>query len=152
METMETTKINTLAEIVPALHELGYHARLTDDGILTGTSLTEDDGSKREFAMLITADGDNLSFDCQLATIGEVDAKSDEELAGLGWVLLALNAEIQPWAVALINPDGELSDDDTIVLTDSVPLGDFSTEELESAMSSFGRALAAVVPTYVTKK
>lgn len=152
METMESTKLNTLADIVPVLHELGYHARLTDDGILTGSSLTEDDGTKREFAMLITLDENNLSFDCQLATIGQVDAKSEEELAGLGWTLLAINAEIQPWAVALINPDGELSEDDTIVLTDSVPLGDFSTEELEAAMSSFGRALAAVVPTYVTKK
>lgn len=156
METMESTKLNTLADIVPALHELGYHARLTDDGIITGTSLTEDDGTKREFAMLVTEDNGNLTFDCQLATLGEITVSSvgvdsKEELAGLGWVLLAINAEIQPWAVALINPDGNLSDDDTIVLTDSVPLGDFSVQELESAMSSFGRALAAVVPTYIKK-
>ena len=149
--TMESTKLHTLADIVSALHKLGYHARLTDDGILTGTSLTENDGTKREFVMFITTDGDNLSFDCQLATLGDIEI-TEGELGGLGWVLLAINAEIQPWAVALINPDGELSDDDTIVLTDSVPLGDFSTEELESAMSSFGRALAAVVPTYITKK
>lgn len=153
METMESTQLNTLAEIVPALQALGYHARLTDGGILTGTSLTEDDGSKTEFAMLITTDekNKNLTFDCQLATVGDLPGSEDEQL-GLGWVLLAINAEIQPWAVALINPDGVLSDDDTIVLTDSVPLGDFSTEELDSAMSSFGRALAAVVPVYITKK
>ena len=153
MVTMESTRLNTLADIVPALHALGYHARLTDDGILTGTSLTEENGEKREFAMLITVDEQNrnLSFDCQLATMGELPG-SEEEQMSLGWVLLAINSEIQPWAVALINPDGVLSADDTIVLTDSVPLGDFSTEELESAMSSFGRALAAVVPTYITRQ
>ncbi|MHA2279570.1 MAG: hypothetical protein ACXAC5_01575 [Promethearchaeota archaeon] len=157
MDTATATKLgfilrfSTLAEIVPALHELGYRARLTDGGILTGMSL-EDDADKREFLMLITIDEqNNLDFNCQLATIGDLDMP-EEELAGLGWVLLAINAEIQPWAVALINPDGVLSDDDTIVLTDSVPMGDFSTEELEAAMSSFGRALAAVVPTYITKK
>lgn len=150
MDTITIAKLNTLAEIVPALHQLGYRARLTDSGILVGMTL-EDQEEKREFVMLITDEQNNFDFNCQLATIGDLEML-EEELAGLAWVLLAINAEIQPWAVALINPDGVLSDDDTIVLTDSVPMGDFSTGELDAAMSSFGRALAAVVPTYITKK
>jgi hypothetical protein len=71
------------------------------------------------------------------------------EVLGLGWVFLALNTEIQPWGVGLINPDGVLDETDIVVLTDSVPLGDFSRDELEKAMVTLERSLAAVTPTYV---
>ncbi|KKL77366.1 hypothetical protein LCGC14_2035620 [marine sediment metagenome] len=149
-ETMEVTKIDTLADVVLALREHGYHAKLTDDGVITGVSLAEDDGSSRDFAMLITEENGSLEFTCQLCTIGDLEKDHDENsLAALAWVFLAENAEIQPWALALINPDGELDSNDTIVLTDSVPLGDFSTEELASAMTTLLRALANAVPTYI---
>ncbi len=150
METMEATKIGTLAGTVEALRELGYHAKLTDGGVLTGVSLTEEDGASREFPMLITEENGSLEMNCQICTIADLEEDHDENgLAALAWVFLALNTEIQPWAIALINPDGELDPTDTVVLTDSVPLGDFSTEELQSAMTTLLRALANVVPTFI---
>lgn len=150
METMEAIKISTIAETQQALQGLGYHAKLTDEGVMTGVSLTEGDGSSRDFLMLITEENGSLEMNCQICTIGDLEQTHDEnELAALSWVFLALNAEIQPWAIACINPDGELDSTDTIVLTDSVPLGDFSTEELESAMTTLLRALSNVVPTFI---
>jgi len=150
MEILEATKISTLADCQQALQGLGYHAKLTDEGVMTGVSLTEEDGSSRDFLMLITEENGNLEMNCQLCTIGDLETDHEENaLAALAWVFLAENAEIQPWAIALINPDGELDSTDTLVLTDSVPLGDFSNEELESAMTSLTRALANVVPTYI---
>ncbi len=167
METMEAlrsccsgvkTKIETMADLVSALQDLGYHAKLDSDAVdnvaITGVSLTEEDGSSREFPMIITgvpvSENPSLEFNCQICTIGDLEQSHDENaLAALAWVFLALNAEIQPWAIALINPDGELDSSDTIVLTDSVPLGDFSSEELGSAMMTLLRALAYVVPTFI---
>ena len=154
MKTMEATKIDTLADVQQALQGLSYHAKLTDEGVMTGVSLAEEDGTSRDFLMLITEENGNLEMNCQLCTIGDLEMDRGEggvidAMASLAWVFLATNAEIQPWAVALINPDGEIDSFDTVVLTDSVPLGDFSTEELESAMTSLTRALATVVPTYI---
>lgn len=152
MKVMEVTQISTLAEAQQALQQLGYHAKLTDDSVLTGVSLTEDDGSSRDFVMLITLENGSLEFNCQICTIGYLEQDHDEKaLAALAWVFLALNAEIQPWGIALINPDGELDSSDTVVLTDSIPIGDLSIEELESAMTTLLRALANVVPTYIKK-
>lgn len=159
METMEVTNISTMDDVVTALQELGYHAKLefntVDNVVITGVSLTEEDGSSREFPMLITETGTpengSLEFNCQICTIGDLEQEQelDDALAALAWVFLALNAEIQPWAIALINPDGELDSSDTVVLTDSVPTGDFSMAELESIMTSLLRALANVVPTFI---
>lgn len=151
METMEATNISTLADVQQALQELGYHAKLTDEGVMTGVSLAEENGGpSRDFLMLITEENDSLEMNCQICTIADLEKDHDEsDLSALAWVFLALNAEVQPWAIALINPDGELDSTDAVVLTDSVPLGDFSTEELESAMTSLLRALANVVPTFI---
>lgn len=149
-EVSETTDINSLADLVPALRELGYRARPTDEGVLVGITQVEDDGSSRDFLMMVTEENGNLEFNCQLCTIGELQENHDENsLAALSWVFLALNTEIQPWGVGLINPDGELDETDTVVLTDSVPLGDFSRDELEKAMVTLERSLAAVTPAYV---
>jgi len=150
VEQEQVTDINTMADLVTGLRQLGYRAKLTDDGVLTGTSLAEDDGSSRDFVMLITEEGNSLQFNCHLTTIGELAIKDENELSAILLALMAANAEIQPWAVALINPDGELDDSDTLVLTDSMPMGDLSIGELESAMDSFGRALAQVVPNYIS--
>lgn len=150
METMEVTKISTLAGTVEALRGLEYHAKLTDGGVLTGVSLAEEDGTSREFPMLITEESGSLEMNCQICTIADLEKDHDDDgLAAVAWVFLALNAEIQPWAIALINPDGVVDSTDTVVLTDSVPLGDFSTGELESAMTTLLRALANVVPTFI---
>jgi hypothetical protein len=136
------------------LVHLGYHAKLTDDGVMTGVSLTEEDGSSRDFLMLITEENDSLEMNCQICTIGDLEESHDTHvLAALSWIFLALNSEIQPWAIALINPDGELDSSDTVVLTDSVTI-DLSTNttwlaEIESAMTSLLRALANVVPTFI---
>ena len=148
-KTVESTNIDTLADMVPQLRALGYHAKLTDDGVITGVSITEDDGDEREFSVMITKPNEHFQIDCRLTTIGELDQKEDEVLNSLAWVLLAINAEIQPFAVALLNPDGVLDDTDILVLTDSVPVGDFCAEELAFAMDSLQRGLVAVVPAYL---
>lgn len=150
METMEATKISTLAEVQQALQDLGYHAKLTEGGVMTGVSLTEEDESSRDFVMLITEENGSLEMNCQICTVGDLEKDHDENgLAALSWVFLALNAEVQPWAIALINPDGKLDSTDAVVLTDSVPLGDFSADELHSVMTTLLRALANVVPTFI---
>ncbi len=150
--TMEATmtKVESLADVVSALHDLGYRAKSVDGGVLTGISVTEEDGASRDFPVMITEENGSLEINCQLCTIGDLQQDHDDDgLAVLAWVFLAVNAEIQPWAVALINPDGVLDETDTVVLTDSLPLGDLSTEELDSAMTTLQRALVQVVPTYI---
>ena len=158
METMEATQISTMTDVVTALQELSYHAKLdtalVDNVVITGVSLTEEDGSSREFPMLITETGApgnaSLEMNCRICTIADLEEDHDENgLAALAWVFLALNTEIQPWAIALINPDGELDSTDTVVLTASVPIGDFSMQELDWVMTSLLRALANVVPTFI---
>ena len=144
------TKVESLADVVSALQGLGYHAATKEGGVLTGVTVAEEEGSSREFLMMITEENGSLELNCQICTIGDLQKNHDDnELAALAWVFLAVNAEIQPWAIALINPDGVLDETDTVVLTDSLPLGDLSTEELDSAMTTLQRALVQVVPTYI---
>jgi len=149
-EKATCSKISTLADVVTKLHELGYHAKLSDNSVITGVSLTEEDSSSRDFVMSITEGNESLEFNCQLCTIGDLEKNHDDtSLSALAWVFLARNSEIQPWGIGLINPDGILDSTDVVVLTDSVPLGDFSIDELQSAMTTLERALANVVPTYI---
>lgn len=137
----------SLSAIVPSLRSLGYHAKLTDQGVMTGISYN-DEKESRSFAVLITEGENGFQFNCQIGTIGELQGShSEESLTALAWVLLSLNSEIQPWSVALINPDGQLDPSDTLVLIEN--LETVNKDSLAFAMSSLERALATVVPAYI---
>ena len=153
--------INALADCVVALRDMGFHARLDEDGesVTGGISITIDDDpgndDKKDFIFMLTENDGNLQFNCQLCTIGDLP---DEETATIGkeaktdamaWVFLAVNTEIQPFSVGLINPDGVLDETDVLVLTNSVPLGDLNRDEFQSAMDGLRRGLVAVIPSLI---
>ena len=140
---MTTTKIDTVEQVVEALEQLGYRVE-RQNGVSASISL---DQGEQSFVVnfSIVNDGAELKTTCQIARIGDLigDVENAEELVGVLWSLLDLNTEILPFATAL---DGDTDSEDTpVVLTDSVPLGDLSSEEFEANVSGLREALAAVL-------
>lgn len=160
---IESNDINTLADCVAALQDMGYHARLDTDGesVTGGISITIDDDPNtddtKDFIFMLTENDGSLQFDCQLCTIGdlpgeETDTVGEEEaqISALALIFLAVNTEIQPFSVGLINPDGILDETDVLVLTNSVPMGNLNRNEFQSAMDGLRRGLVAVIPSLIS--
>lgn len=147
-------QVDSLSDAVEVLRDLGYHARLTDDGVLGGISIREgeeESAESRDFMFMITEDGENfersLQFNCQLCTIGDLP---DNEMDTLPWIFLAVNTEIQPFSVGCHQADAaDLDEKDVLVLTNSIPLGDLSRAEFQSAMDGLRRGLVAVIPSLI---
>lgn len=142
---MTSTKINTIEQVVEALEELGYRVE-RQNGVSASISL--DQGEQSFIANFsIINDGGELKVTCQVALLSDLvgDAENATELAGIFGNLLDLNSEILPFATALLTGDETDSEDTPIVLTDSVPLGDLSSEEFEANVSGLREALAAVL-------
>jgi len=72
----------------------------------------------------------------------------EEEMSKVLFALLDYNTMIRPYAFAVISvaEDPGLDDEEKwpIVLTDSLPLGDLSTEEVTAAVESLWSALSVV--------
>ena len=142
-------KLDTLEQVAEALTALGYEAELQNDGAV----FVKVGGSEKPFTLILTTDnaGGELVFTCQLGTMGDIQ---DEKAADFMLAALDANTITRPYAFAIISDSDDPSLDDEeqwpIILTDTVPLGDLSADELNAAMDSLWAALAAARPVLET--
>lgn len=132
-------KINTLAKAYAELIKLGFDASVQEDSVAVKVG-----GTEHPFAAVITHNQSTAHFQitCLVAKLGEI---GNRHLTRFAIAALDANSRITPFAYALLtdSDDPSLDDERTwpIVLTHAIPLGDLSTQELESAMRSLVAAL-----------
>lgn len=134
-------KIDTLDKVADALEASGYESEAQNGSVSIAVG-----GSQKPFAAVITLDEatDELVVTCQVAKLGDI---ADDMLMEFCVACLDINTQIRPYAFATItasdNPDLDDPDDWPIVLTDSLPIGDLSSEELSASIDSLWSALVA---------
>ena len=132
-----------LEQVAEALESGGYEIELDADTIRLTVG-----GMARPFVVVITVNeaGSELVISCQLAKLGDI---ADDKLLEFAVACLDANTRIRPYAFATITasdrPGMDEPEDWPVVITNSVPLGDLSTEELQAAMDSLWAALASSV-------
>lgn len=123
--------INTTEDIQNALTLLGYESTQLNESVAVKVG---------SFTALLTIAEDNLRISCRIATMSQINPdKEGEFYVGM----LDANSRIVPYAYALLTSEDGLDEnsDDIIVLTDSVPLGDFSQDELACSLTSLRSAI-----------
>ena len=139
METM-TKNITNLTQVAEVLESAGYEAICDDDAVHTKVG-----GLQNPFTAVLTINLDRnvLVITCQLAKLGDFP---EDNISTFAVAALDANSRISPFAFATLtasdNPELDEPEQWPVVLTDSLPLGDLSGEELESAMNSLWSALA----------
>lgn len=134
--------LSTLEEIDEALGELGYATKLQEHSVSVNA------GHDVVATVMIDQDKNEVVFNCLIASLGELigDIQKDEANAGKAFnILLAMleqNTYIRPFAYSQV-PNEEKMEESPVFLIDSVPLGDFSTEELKKTMDNLNRALSS---------
>ena len=134
--------ISSLEEIEDVLESAGYETIRDEDGVLMKIG-----GKSVPFTSVFTIDGSQkqVIINCQIARMGDI---KEEEMPKVLFTLLDYNTLVRPYAFAVISAaeDPGLDDEETwpIVLTDSLPLGDLSSEELLSSVESLWSALSVV--------
>ncbi|HIC35281.1 MAG TPA: hypothetical protein EYO78_10765 [Gammaproteobacteria bacterium] len=126
--------INNLPQIQEVTERLGYEASLADDALIVKIG---------KFPAILTIDGGRLSINCKVARAGDIPEANQADFATAA---LDANTRLSPYALAMItdidDPSSEGQEDDwPIVLTDTIPLGDFEECELKSALSDLQAAL-----------
>lgn len=138
--------LNTVQALAQALDSLHYPVVNMDEA--TGSIMTGIRVGERNYPLLIdiSDDGSAADFEVKIAN-ASVLPDEPQQLAAACMGLLAINSQIAPFAVAVYPPEhesGHSSDESPITLVSEVPLGDFCTAELESALMSCRRAIIAV--------
>lgn len=137
--------IKTLDQVAEELEVQGYKIRLIPDEAV----MMDVGGAENPFIAVITLDAVANQFvvTCQLAELGDLD----EELSAQ-FMLAALDANtmVRPYAFAVISDSDDAALDAAekwpIVLTNSLPIGDLSSGELNTAMDQLWQALTASGP------
>ncbi len=134
----EITKMGSLEQVAQGLASLGYEAELQEGSIFAKIG-----GTEKPFTALLTKDErGELVITCQLAKLGDL---REEDLPKVFLAALDANTKTRPYALAIISDadDATLDKEEEwpLVLTDSVPLGDLSSEELKAAMDNLLSAL-----------
>ena len=133
--------IENLEQVAEVLEANGYEPVVSENSVSIGVG-----GTENPFAAAITINEERteLAISCQLAKLGDIS--DDHELQ---FVLSCLdaNTRVRPYAFAVLtasdNPDLDEPDEWPVVLTDSLPIGDLSPDELISSIDSLWSALAA---------
>jgi hypothetical protein len=131
--------ILTLSDVHESLTVLGYEATLSPNCVVVKVG-----GLSKPFPAVITHNQMNrhFQFTCQLTKLGLIP---EDKLAAFALAALDANSRIAPFAYALLtdsdDPKKDKPEDWQVVLTHSIPLGDFSRSELASAMESLLTAL-----------
>ncbi|MCK5804686.1 MAG: hypothetical protein KAI66_17745 [Lentisphaeria bacterium] len=128
--------LDSLKSIAEALESLGYECNAGAQAVRTKVG-----GSDAPFVAVLTINERNeLVINCQLGLFGQVcDAEK--------FMLVALDANTRtvPYAIGLVtdadNPEFNDESEWPIVLTDSLPLGNFSLPELAIALDSLLQAI-----------
>lgn len=142
--TMEN--LNSVSTLSEALSNLGYPTISTDEQRNSLSSVIEVNGHRYPVLIDINDEGTDARIEVKIANAGDLPDEP-QSLAAACMGLLSLNAQIAPFAVAVYPTDHEGVEDADgapITLLHSVPLGDLSTGELESAMMSCRRAILLV--------
>lgn len=140
MDKKKKQSIENLAEVARDLESFGYEVDLQDEAVFTKVG-----GEQNPFTVLLTIDKarNALVITCQLTKLGDI---AEDNVPAFAVAALDANSRISPFAFATLtasdNPDLDEPEQWPVVLTDSVPLGDLSSEELQSAMESLWSALA----------
>lgn len=134
-----TNDINSLDAIAVFLEARGYEVTQSDDSIITRVG---------NFPTVITitdinGNGDpDLQITTQLTTLGQI---SEDRVPAFLTAALDANTRILPYAVATItssdNPELDNPSEFPVVLTDSIPVGDISENEFQSALDSLLQAI-----------
>ena len=134
-------KIDSLEKVADALEASGYEPEAQNGAVSIGVG-----GSENPFVAVITLNDatSELVVTCQVAKLGDID---DDMVMEFCVACLDINTQIRPYAFATItasdNPDLDDPDSWPIVLTDSLPIGDLSDEELTTSIDSLWSALVA---------
>ncbi len=134
--------ISSLEQIEEVLESAGYETIRSEEGVMMKIG-----GKSIPFTSVFTIDeGQNqVIINCQIARMGDI---REEEMSKVLFSLLDYNTMIRPYAFAVISAaeDAGLDDEETwpIVLTDSLPLGDLSDQELIASVESLWSALSVV--------
>jgi hypothetical protein len=138
---MNDTSLQSPASIGTALSEAGYSASHDDSA-----AFVELQHEGKNYPAVIQLQGKELLISCQICKIGDFGA---DQLALVATNALAANVEMLPYAFAILKPEDsgneEAVADSPLVIINSVPVGDFSTEELLWAVRKLQVALATAV-------
>lgn len=133
--------VRNLVDVETILSAKGYKPVRNDDAVHVPVG-SED----KPFPCVIIMDDTSLIIHCKVTTWGNIKDKVDAQMREdffLG--LLDLNSQTLPYAFAILSDlDGEEEDDRDnwpLVLTDSMPVGDISEEELLDSMRKLQAAL-----------
>jgi len=131
-------KISNLHQVAEALEDLGYDVKFTEEAVHIAIG-----GMDNPFVAVLTINNENeLVITCQLAKLGDL---REDEVPAVQFSLLDTNTRIRPYAFGIISASDEPEYNDAadypIVLTDSLPIGDLSLEELSASMDSLLLAL-----------
>lgn len=130
--------IENLEQAADALNQLGYNVVHGEDAVHIAVGGTENPFT----AVLTINDSNELVINCQVAKLGDLN---EDDIPTVQFCLLDANTRIRPYAFGIIsgsdNPEMDDAAQFPIVLTDSLPLGDLSSGELNAAMDSLLVAL-----------
>ncbi len=133
--------INSLDQVAQVLEQNGYAVQLEEDAVYTGVG-----GSENPFTAVLSINDTTrqLLINCQLATLGDLE---EEVLTATALAALDANTRVCPYAYAIISeaddPDLDNEQKWPLVLTDSMPLGGLSDDELMANIDSLWQAIAA---------
>jgi hypothetical protein len=134
--------ISSLEQIEEILESAGYETIRTKDGVIMKIG-----GKSVPFTSVFTIDEEQnqVIINCQIAMMGDI---KEEEMPNVLFTLLDYNTMVRPYAFAVISAteDPGLDDEEKwpIVLTDSLPLGDLSSDEIIASVESLWSALLVV--------
>lgn len=138
---MTVSYVDTLDDVVDTLVKSGFDAKKHDGFVSVAIGGPD---SPFPAVLRISEETNQLLINCQLAKIGDF---AEDQLAVLSLAALDMNTCIRPYAFAIISDtdDAELGDETQwpLVLTDSLTLGDLSSNELVDSMESLIQALIA---------
>jgi hypothetical protein len=131
--------ILTLSDVRETLALLGYQATLNENSVVVRVG-----GLKKPFPAVITHNKltNHFQISCMVTKLGSMP---EEKIPAFALAALDANSRIAPFAYALLtdsdDPKKDKPEEWQVVLMHSVPIGDFSRGELESAMKSLLTAL-----------
>ncbi|MES2570379.1 MAG: hypothetical protein V4710_10050 [Verrucomicrobiota bacterium] len=138
---MNDTSLTSLTSIADALCDAGYSASAGDSAAFVEL---QHDGAK--YPAVIQAQGKEFFISCQ---VGKIDDFEPDQLALVATNALAANVEMLPYALAILKPENSADEkavgESPLVIINSVPVGDFSEEELLWSVRKLQVALATAV-------
>jgi len=125
--------IENLEQVAEALMELGYNVVHSEEAVHMAVG-----GMNTPFTAVMTInDSNEIVINCQVAKLGDLN---EDDIPTVQFALLDANTRIRPYAFGIISGSDDTEMNDAaqfpIVLTDSLPLGDLSSGELNAAMDS----------------